>query len=101
MPSWPGHGDDWASTASGNLRLGPTLEQQPVGRGLSPSERAYSYCGRTIQRVGGTYGNVWLLHALLCWQPDRKNGYAPPPSYPQVFAAKEVTPKQTVGVSTR
>jgi hypothetical protein len=28
-----------------------------------------------------------LLHTLLCWQPDRKNGNAPSPAWPRAWAS--------------
>ena len=37
-----GHRDDVASTASGGIRMRPTLGQKPLGQGISQTERALS-----------------------------------------------------------
>ena len=33
--TWPGHRDDWASTASGGIRMRPPQGQKPLGQGIS------------------------------------------------------------------
>jgi hypothetical protein len=39
---WPGQRDDCASTASDGIHMHPPLGQQPLGQGLSQTERALS-----------------------------------------------------------
>ncbi len=50
--------------------------------GVAPVPRPSSGGGRTTKRVGGPCCTVWLLHTLLCWPPDRKNGNAPDALFP-------------------